>query len=101
MEKKQLSQLISLLVASTAAQGLLINPAFAVPGVITIDSAQSSMQFAGTIPEIHITNTGSLTGSPTTAFTLSQGGTLTSLTNDGTISDLNDNLPDPANSSIV
>jgi hypothetical protein len=99
--KKQLSQLISLLVASTAAQGLLINPAFAVPGVITIDSAQSSMQVAGTIPEIHITNTGSLTGSPTTAFTLSQGGTLTSLTNDGTISDLNDNLPDSANSSIV
>lgn len=101
MEKKQLSQLISLLVASTAAQGLLVNPVFALPGIITIDSAQSSLQVAGTIPEVHITNTGSLTGSPTTAFTLSQGGTLTSLTNDGTISDFNDNIPDSVYSSIV
>ncbi|WP_449553969.1 autotransporter domain-containing protein [Lelliottia amnigena] len=86
MKKKYLSQLISLLVASTAAQGLLTTHALAVSGTV-IDSAFTSINVAGTNDSLHITDTGSITGAPTTALTVEQNATLATLLNDGTISD--------------
>ncbi|ABP62045.1 autotransporter outer membrane beta-barrel domain-containing protein [Enterobacter sp. 638] len=86
MKKKYLSQLISLLVASTAAQGLLTTHALAVSGTV-IDSAFTSINVVGTNDSLHITDTGSITGAPTTALTVEQNATLATLLNDGTISD--------------
>lgn len=86
MKKKYLSQLISLLVASTAAQGLLTTHALAVSG-LTIDSSVSSINVVGPNDSLHITSTGSITGAPTTALTVEQNATLATLINDGAIND--------------
>lgn len=86
MKKKYLSQLISLLVASTAAQGLLTTHAFAVSGTV-IDSAATSINVVGANDSLHITDTGSITGAPTTALTVEQNATLATLLNDGAIND--------------
>ncbi|CAM7914866.1 Autotransporter domain-containing protein [Lelliottia nimipressuralis] len=90
MRKKYLSQLISLLVASTAAQGLLTTHSIAASDVI-IDAPMSGIQVLGSNDVIRVTNTGSLSGAPTTALTLQQGATVTTFTNEGLITDINDN----------
>lgn len=99
MKKKRLSQLISLLVASTAAQGVLTTHAFATSDVI-IDTPSNNLQIADSANLVHITSAGTLTGAPTTALAVNQGVTVTTLTNDGVINDFVDDfyLPD---SSIV
>lgn len=56
MEKKRLSQLISLLVASTTAQ------AYATSHELIIDTPASSVQIADAKELVHITQTGSVTG---------------------------------------
>ena len=90
MRKKYLSQLISLLVASTAAQGLLTTHSIAASDVI-IDTPMSGLQVLGSNDVIRVTNTGSLSGAPTTALTLQQGATVTTFTNEGLITDISDN----------
>src|SRR5690606_29138905 len=90
MRKKYLSQLISLLVASTAAQGLLTTHSIAASDVI-IDAPMSGLQVLGSNDVIRVTNTGSLSGAPTTALTLQQGATVTTFTNEGLITDISDN----------
>ncbi|MRS89723.1 autotransporter domain-containing protein [Enterobacteriaceae bacterium RIT714] len=99
MRKKYLSQLISLLVASTAAQGLLSTHALAATDVIIDDSA-INIQVIGATDSLHVTQTGSITGSPTTALIINQGASVTQFTNDGAI---NDDLNEPVNqhSNIV
>ncbi len=82
MEKKRLSQLISLLVASTTAQ------AYATSHELIIDTPASSVQIADAKELVHITQTGSVTGAPDSALTVNSGVTVTTLTNDGTISDV-------------
>ncbi|MDU4843120.1 MAG: autotransporter domain-containing protein [Leclercia adecarboxylata] len=82
MEKKRLSQLISLLVASTTAQAYATSPEF------IIDTPASSVQIADAKELVHITQTGSVTGAPVSALTVNSGVTVTTLTNDGTISDV-------------
>ncbi|MGQ9453472.1 autotransporter domain-containing protein [Leclercia sp. TB492] len=82
MEKKRLSQLISLLVASTTAQ------AYATSHELIIDTPASSVQIADAKELMHITQTGSVTGAPDSALTVNSGVTVTTLTNDGTISDV-------------
>lgn len=99
MEKKRLSQLISLLVASTAAQGLLVTHSFAASEVI-IDSAATNVQVVSANDLIHITSSGSITGTATTALALNQGVSVTTLTNDGLINDTSNN-PTNSNSNIV
>ncbi|WP_425343408.1 autotransporter domain-containing protein [Pseudescherichia vulneris] len=102
MKKKCLSQLISLLVASTAAQGLLTAHAFATSDVI-IDTPTDSLQIDHSTDLVHITDTGSLTGAPTTALNVSQNVKVRTLTNDGIIKDATDtsNFGNPKSSSIV
>lgn len=90
MRKKYLSQLISLLVASTAAQGLLTTHSIAASDII-IDTPMSGIQVLGSNDVIRVTNTGSLSGAPTTALTLQQGATVTTFTNEGLITDISDN----------
>ena len=99
MEKKHLSQLISLLVASTAAQAFLVNNAFAISGIV-IDNASSNLQVINSNPLVHITHTGSLTGAPTTALNVNQGAIVSTLTNEGVISDSGDNTTN-SNNNIV
>lgn len=82
MEKKRLSQLISLLVASTTAQ------AYATSPELIIDTPASSVQIADAKELVHITHEGSVTGAPGSALTVNSGVTVTTLTNDGTISDV-------------
>ncbi len=84
MEKKRLSQLISLLVASTTAQ------AYATSPELIIDTPASSVQIADAKELVHITQAGSVTGAPGSALTVNSGVTVTTLTNDGTISDVVD-----------
>ncbi|QLR44670.1 autotransporter domain-containing protein [Enterobacter sp. RHBSTW-00994] len=84
MEKKRLSQLISLLVATMAVQGLLSTQAFAVSDFI-IDDAQNSRTITGSAPLVHITETGSVTAVQDSALTVDSGATITTLNNDGTI----------------
>ena len=94
MEKKRLSQLISLLVASTAAQ------AFATSPELIIDTPISNIQIADAKELVHITHEGNITGNPTNALTVNAGGTVTTLINDGVISDTADN-PLLLNNNIV
>jgi len=94
MEKKRLSQLISLLVASTAAQ------AFATSPELIIDTPASNVQIADSKERVHITQAGSVTGTPTTALTLNTNVTVTTLTNDGIINGSVDN-PLLGNNNIV
>jgi len=84
MEKKRLSQLISLLVASTTAQ------AYATSPELIIDTPASNVQIADAKELVHITQTGSVTGAPGSALTVSSGVNVTTLTNDGSISDVVD-----------
>ncbi len=99
MKKKRLSQLISLLVASTAAQGVLTTHAFATSDVI-IDTPSNNLQIDHSANLVHITDTGTLTGAPTTALTVNQDVTVTTLTNDGVINDFVDDFYFP-DSNIV
>ncbi|WP_313572673.1 autotransporter domain-containing protein [Pseudescherichia sp.] len=99
MKKKRLSQLISLLVASTAAQGVLTTHAFATSDVI-IDTPSNNLQIDHSANLVHITDTGMLTGAPTTALTVNQNVMVTTLTNDGVINDFVDDSYSP-NSNIV
>ena len=99
MKKKRLSQLISLLVASTAAQGVLTTHAFATSDVI-IDTPSNNLQIDHSANLVHITDTGMLTGAPTTALTVNQDVMVTTLTNDGVINDVVDDSYSP-NSNIV
>ncbi len=99
MKKKRLSQLISLLVASTAAQGVLTTHAFATSDVI-IDTPSNNLQIDHSANLVHITDTGMLTGAPTTALTVNQDVMVTTLTNDGVINDVVDDSYNP-NSNIV
>lgn len=99
MKKKYLSQLISLLVASTAAQGLLTTHALAVSG-LTIDSSVSSINVVGPNDSLHITSTGSITGAPTTALTVEQNATLATLINDGAINDDGSNSSNYGNNIV-
>ncbi|WP_312214231.1 autotransporter domain-containing protein [Pseudescherichia sp.] len=99
MKKKRLSQLISLLVASTAAQGVLTTHAFATSDVI-IDTPSNNLQIDHSANLVHITSTGMLTGAPTTALTVNQDVTVTTLTNDGVINDFVDDFYFP-DSNIV
>lgn len=99
MKKKRLSQLISLLVASTAAQGLLTTHSFATSDVI-IDTPSNNLQIDHSANLVHITSTGTLIGAPTTALIVNQGATVTTLTNDGVINDFVDDYYIP-NSNIV
>lgn len=99
MKKKRLSQLISLLVASTAAQGVLTTHAFATSDVI-IDTSSNNLQIDRSANFVHITDTGMLTGAPTTALTVNQNAMVTTLTNDGVINDVVDDFYSP-NSNIV
>lgn len=94
MEKKRLSQLISLLVASTAAH------AFATSPELIIDTPTSNIQIADGKELVHITHAGNITGTPTNALTVNAGVTVTTLTNDGMISDTVDN-PLLLNNNIV
>lgn len=80
MEKKRLSQLISLLVASTAAQ------AYASSEMI-IDSPISNVQIIESNELVHITQDGIVTGMPGSALTVNAGVNVTTLTNDGAIND--------------
>ena len=82
MEKKRLSQLISLLVASTAAQ------AYATSPELIIDTPTSNVQIADSKELVHITREGSVTGAPGSALTVNAGVTVTTLTNDGSINDI-------------
>jgi len=102
MKKKYLSQLISLLVASTAAQGLLTTHAFATSEII-IDTPATSLQIDHSANLVHITSTGTLTGAPTTALNVNQNVKVRTLTNDGVINDVPDtsNFGNPKSSSIV
>ena len=99
MKKKRLSQLISLLVASTAAQGVLTTHAFATSDVI-IDTPSNNLQIDHSANLVHITDTGMLTGAPTRALTVNQDVMVTTLTNDGVINDVVDDSYSP-NSNIV
>ncbi|MBZ0058337.1 MULTISPECIES: autotransporter domain-containing protein [unclassified Leclercia] len=94
MEKKRLSQLISLLVASSAAQ------AFATSPELIIDTPTSNVQITDSKELVHITQAGSITGTPTTALTLNADVTVTTLTNDGIINGSVDN-PFSGNDNIV
>ena len=99
MRKKYLSQLISLLVASTAAQGLLTTHSIAAADVI-IDAPMSDLQVLGSNDVIHVTDTGSLNGAPTTALTLNPGASINTFINDGVLTD-NNLLNLPSNLNIV
>lgn len=99
MRKKNLSQLISLLVASTAAQGLLTTQSIAAADVI-IDAPMSDLQVMGSNDVIHVTDTGSLSGAPTTALTLNSGASINTFINDGVLAD-NNLLNLPSNLNIV
>ncbi|MFO3905810.1 autotransporter domain-containing protein [Enterobacter hormaechei] len=81
MEKKRLSQLISLLVASTTAQ------AYATSPELIIDTPTSNVQIADAKELVHITQNGFVTGMPVSALTVNAGVTVTTLTNDGVIND--------------
>ncbi|MEB6380944.1 autotransporter domain-containing protein [Leclercia adecarboxylata] len=94
MEKKRLSQLISLLVASTAAQSYATSPE------LIIDTPTSNVQIADQKEFVHITQQGSVTGAPGSALTVNSGVTVTTLTNDGTISDVA-NVPLFLSSNVV
>lgn len=94
MEKKRLSQLISLLVASTTAQ------AYATSPELIIDTPASNVQIADAKELVHVTHAGSVTGAPESALTVNSGVTVTTLTNDGTISDVV-NVPLFLSSNVV
>ena len=83
MEKKRLSQLISLLVASTTAQ------AYATSPELIIDTPTSNVQIADAKEVVHITQNGFVTGMPVSALAVNAGVTVTTLTNDGVINDQN------------
>lgn len=83
MEKKRLSQLISLLVASTTAQ------AYATSPELIIDTPTSNVQIADAKELVHITQNGFVTGMPVSALAVNAGVTVTTLTNDGVINDQN------------
>ncbi|WP_449557021.1 autotransporter domain-containing protein [Huaxiibacter chinensis] len=87
MEKKRLSQLISLLVASMATQSMLSSHAYAASGII-IDNAVNSVEVMQSNPLVHITDSGSITGTTDTALLLDPGVNVETLMNDGTISGL-------------
>ncbi|MDK4747794.1 autotransporter domain-containing protein [Leclercia adecarboxylata] len=82
MEKKRLSQLISLLVASTTAH------AYATSPELIISAPTSNVQIADAKELVHITQAGSVTGAPGSALAVNSGVSVTTLTNDGTISDV-------------
>jgi len=79
MEKKRLSQLISLLLASTAVQGLWTTHAFAASDLMLNASVDS------------VSINGPLVGTPTTALTVNTDVLITTLTNNGTIQDQSNN----------
>ncbi|MCG5045539.1 autotransporter domain-containing protein [Enterobacteriaceae bacterium 155047] len=87
MEKKRLSQLISLLVASMATQAMFSPHAYAASGVI-IDNAYTSVQVLSSNPLVHVTDSGSINGTNQTALFLGTSVNVETLTNDGTISGL-------------
>lgn len=82
MEKKRLSQLISLLVASTTAH------AYATSPELIISAPTSNVQIADAKELVHITQAGSVTGAPGSALAVNSGVSVTTLTNDGSITDV-------------
>ncbi len=82
MEKKRLSQLISLLVASTTAH------AYATSPELIISAPTSNVQIADAKELVHITQAGSVTGAPGSALAVNSGVSVTTLTNDGYITDV-------------
>ncbi|MCU6669550.1 autotransporter domain-containing protein [Enterobacteriaceae bacterium H4N4] len=93
MEKKRLSQLISLLLASTAAQS------YAATDMI-IDSPVSNVQIANATDWVHITGQGSITGRPAPALSVNHGVTVNTLTNDGVISNTDTFLLFTSNNTV-
>lgn len=81
MEKKRLSQLISLLLASAAAQGLMTTHAFAV--------ASSDLVITTSADSVIIDDP--LIGNPTTALAVNSGITVGTLINNSHIQDMADN----------
>lgn len=77
MEKKRLSQLITLLLASTAAQGLMTTHAYAAASTDLVISAS----------EDSVVVTDPLTGNPTTALTVNSDVIVGTLINNSTIQD--------------
>lgn len=93
MEKKRLSQLISLLLASTAAQS------YATSDII-IDSPVSNVQIANSTDLVHITGQGTITGRPAPALSVNQGVTVNTLTNEGVISNTDSFLLFTSNNTV-